>query len=1205
MTRKVTFVNLVTVLMAAALGFAAVYMEKAHDLRQMAQARAGVQNRLTVLRDRLESNLNGDLQLVKGLISVINLDPAIGQEQFARAARPLFSGRTQLRNIAAAPDMVIRLVYPVQGNEGAIGLDYRNTPAQYEAAERARQTRQIVLAGPLVLRQGGTALIARMPVYVPDDNGVEQFWGLVSAAIDQADLLRNSGLLDPSLPVAIAIRGRDATGRDGEIFFGPPDLFADDPVLADINLPVGSWQMAAVPNGGWQIGSDDIWTWRLTFAFIALSLLGALVAFGRALRIAALAQERSESARRQLSATLENMPNVAVQWYDRRARVSYWNTASERLYGWSAAQAMGKTLDQLMLTPEETVEFTALLQRSTAGQEQIGSAEYPTRNRGGEPRWVESTIFAVPGHSADEPIFVRMDIDVTARKQREQEIFALKNKLQATLAAIPDLLFELDADGRFVDFHSPRRDLLLAPPEAFLGRTIAEILPPDAAAVCIAALNETIQTGHSAGRQFMLELPIGQRWFELSGSVKNDDAGQAAHFIFLSRDISDRRDAEAALRRSEGLLRTVIDEMPDVLMLMDDAANFLLCNRAAGLLYNATPDAMIGRNEAEFGVSQETGRALREDLAGVIGSGRTETVFEDRRDSTTGEMRHFHSIKKPLRDAQGRDQVLVIAQDITDVLRAQGEVARSDAKLRMIVDNLDAYIYLKDQDGRYLFANQAVCELLQVADLSDIVGFNDEKFFDPSTADSIRKNDRRVLDEGETLRAEETNTIPKTGVTATYLSTKLPLRDEDGRIYALCGISVDITDRKRVEEELRRYRDHLEELVVERTEQLAAAKEEAEAANVAKSAFLANMSHEIRTPLNAIVGMAHLVRRSGVTPRQSEQLDKLEGAGEHLLEVINAILDLSKIEAAKFDLEHRQVKLDTLTNNVATMLRERAQAKQIKLVVEAHPLPGPLLGDSSRLQQALLNYAANAVKFTDRGTITLRVVCARETPDYAMLRFEVQDTGTGIAPADIDRLFSAFEQADNTTTRRYGGTGLGLAITRKLARMMGGDAGAVSTPGEGSTFWFTARLAKGDGNAPADVAAVGDAEQTLVHEYPRRRFLVVEDEPVSREIAVMFLEQAAQDTDEAGDGLMAVELAAANDYAAILMDMQMPRMDGIEATRRIRALPRHARTPIIAMTANAFDEDRRRCLDAGMNDFLAKPVDPKILYSTLAKWIAR
>ena len=379
----------------------------------------------------------------------------------------------------------------------------------------------------------------------------------------------------------------------------------------------------------------------------------------------------------------------------------------------------------------------------------------------------------------------------------------------------------------------------------------------------------------------------------------------------------------------------------------------------------------------------------------------------------------------------------------------------------------------------------------------------------------------------------------------------------------------------------------------------------AEAANRAKSAFLANMSHEIRTPLNVVSGMVSILRREGVTPRQALRLDNMDSATHHLLSVINNILDLSKIEAGKLVLEASPVSIDTLMSDVIAILSERASAKHLDLRVESDPMPHNLVGDQTRLQQALLNYASNAIKFTENGCITLRVRKLAESDHSLTLRFEVQDTGIGVAPETLSRLFDAFEQADNSMSRKYGGTGLGLAITRHLSVLMGGEAGAESTVGAGSTFWFTAKLAKGALHVtepnPLDMPV--DAEKSIREHHPGARILVVDDDVMNREMARAHLEAIGVVVDTAVDGLDAAAKAEKGRYAVILMDMQMPNCDGVDATRAIRQLDGLQQVPIIALTANAFAEDKALCIEVGMNDFLSKPYTPDDLYRIVLRWL--
>jgi PAS domain S-box-containing protein len=799
-------------------------------------------------------------------------------------------------------------------------------------------------------------------------------------------------------------------------------------------------------------------------------------------------------------------------------------------------------------------------------------------------------------------------------------------------------------------------------------------------------------------------------------------------------------------------------------LMADTDYRIVYVNSAACQLLGFEASELIGKHVRELTPPHPAARQQQEGMIAKLAAGQPVFV-EVERPHADGQLIPLAVQISPVRSSTGK--LIGWTSSYTDLrpLRAK------DATLHLMAQALaqsPTNVVVSDLTGHIVYVNDAVVRDTGYS-RDELIGMRGIRLMGDGNPPNLVADIGAVLLQNQEWKGQYL-TRRKDGSEFPVSSSVRPLLDGQGRTTHYVAVTADITERLRAAEELGRHQLHLEDMVAERTQALAIANtqladqvetnkaaeaqlaqlntelaqrvEQADAATRAKSAFLANMSHEIRTPMNAIIGLTHLMARDTHDTLQQERLSKIDNAARHLLQVINDVLDLSKIEAGKLELEQLTFSLDALLGRTFDFVSERAREKGIELIVDTDHLPDHLCGDPTRISQALLNLLSNAVKFTHSGWVRLKGEIVQQQRDTMLVRFEVQDTGEGIDPEQQATLFNAFQQADSSTTRRHGGTGLGLALTRHLAQLMGGEVGLRSAPGQGSTFWFTAWLMRapeaGERAAPPSLTGLramlvddlaeslasvadqlgtlglevdtadsgmsalhqvqarmkaaephdvfvvdwrmdpmdgietltrlrelmggamppsilitafdeplmrrqahtagcdavlvkpitqsalhdtmvrvmrpqlarlapttvspGQAEQRLRALHTGQRILLAEDNPINQEVACELLRAAGLVVETAANGGSAVALACSRPYDLILMDMQMPEMDGLAATRAIRQQLGRS-MPIVAMTANAFGEDRQACMEAGMNDHIAKPVNPEVIYATLLRWL--
>ncbi len=631
------------------------------------------------------------------------------------------------------------------------------------------------------------------------------------------------------------------------------------------------------------------------------------------------------------------------------------------------------------------------------------------------------------------------------------------------------------------------------------------------------------------------------------------------------------------LQGVDRVYRLLIEDMRDGALILAEDGMILYCNRHLAEILKVPLEDVISSSIFTW-IAPQNKSGFRELMRSCNdGKNSAELVLVA---SDGAQVQAYLSANKRSM-ANMPDQIFLVVSDITERKKAEEVTKEAAQYARSLIEaSLDPLVTI-NVEGRITDVNTAM-EKVTGNSRNNLIGSQfAEHFTDPGKA---QEGYRLVFSQGFVIDYELSITNISREVTEVIFNGSL-YRDIHGNVLGVFAAARDITIRNQIEKELRQ------------------SKKAAEAANVAKSVFLANMSHELRTPMNGVMGMIDLVLMRATDPKQIDWLKKSKDSAKYLLEVINDILDLSKIEADRMTLEQKDFSLSQTIDSVISMQGSGVTVKGLSLSREIDPtLPDVLRGDALRVKQILINFTGNAIKFSERGKITVRAKALEKESTSVLLRIEVTDQGIGISPEDQKRLFHAFTQVDESMTRKSGGTGLGLIISKRMALLMGGDAGVESEVGVGSTFWFTARLAtKGGPAVEAEHAMISSDATTLKERYFAHRILVVDDEPINREVVQIQLDALDLIVDTAEDGAEAVAKASAGLYAAIFMDMQMPKLNGLDATRQIRQIPEYKHVPIIAMTANVFDEDKAQCLAAGMDGFLSKPFTPNELFGTLLR----
>ena len=929
-----------------------------------------------------------------------------------------------------------------------------------------------------------------------------------------------------------------------------------------------------------------------------VSLTGSPIrnATGRVVAVSAILRdisERREAERTQaLLASIVESSDDAIHSATLDGTIVSFNRGAEALFGYSRQEAIGKNVI-MFAQPERREKVAEHIEKIRAGIS-VSPFDTVTHGKDGRPIDVSLSIFPVRNRDGEVVGVSSIVRDIGPRLRAERKLRESEERFQDVFEQAPYGIYVGDPDGRIVQANEAFCRMLGYSKEELAATTWLELTHPDDRE---AAIERMKNLQREPGECMEAEKRCLHRsgavvWVRLKLSLVRRSGDGQLYSVVHVEDITERKRTEEALRSSEErrrVLARAIESAGECISITDTEDRILYVNQAFLRTYGYEERELIGQHIGMVRSARTSTDVQDEILPSTLAGAWQGELWNRTKDGREFPISLATSV---VYDERGRRIALVgIARDISERKQAEEALRTSQEKFRQLAENMRNVVWMVPLAANDMpYVNPAYervwersCESIRQDHMS---------WMEAVHPDDLEQARVRFAAEMKGLPGEAEYRIRTPGGREKWIWDRaFPIRDEAGQLIRIVGIAEDITERKLREAELIR------------------AREGAEAANLAKSRFLANMSHEIRTPMNGVLGMIQLLLESDLTNEQQRYADLAQTSGWALLGLLDNILDLSKIEARKVTLEKLNFNLRRAIEEVVQLLRVQAKAKGLDFGWGvSKEVPALLRGDAHRLRQVLTNLCANAIKFTERGEVTLDATLDSRSGGTATVRFRVADTGIGIRPDQAAALFAPFVQADASTTRKYGGTGLGLAICKQLVELMGGQIGVDSREGHGSTFWFTAVLDLVPEAAPAGQPQAGgrNVRSGAAAAAPRARrsahILVVEDDATNREVAVAQLQKLGYHASVVSNGAEALEAFRQDGYGLVLMDCDMPVMDGFETTRLIHGLV-HRDIPIVAMTADAMPADRDRCLREGMDDYLSKPVDLDRLAEVLARWL--